>query len=125
MIAGRVTSDRQAMVSVEVQAPKGRRETVEAIVDTGFTGYVTLPADRIARLGLPLLGLRRMTVADGSPAVLMVYEVVVHWHGAALRVQALEVDGGALLGMALLDGSRLSIDVVAGGSVRIAPIDGS
>lgn len=34
----------------------------------------------------------------------------------------LGIEGGALLGMALLHGSRLSMDVVADGPLRIEPI---
>lgn len=122
MIAGRVTSDRLAIVSLQLQAANRRRETVAAVIDTGFTGYLALPADRIARLGLPPLGLRRMTLADGSPGVFMVHEVAVHWHGALLRVQALENDGGALLGMGLLRGSRLTMDVLDDGPVHVEPV---
>lgn len=63
-----------------------------------------------------------MTLADGSPGVFMVHEVAVHWHGALLHVQALEIDGGALLGMGLLHGSRLTMDVLEDGPVHIEPI---
>jgi clan AA aspartic protease len=122
MITGRVTSNRDAVVPLQLQAADGSPETVDAVVDTGFTEFVALPADRIAGLGLPLAGLQRIFLADGSATVLMAYEAVVHWHGEDLAVEALEVDAGALIGMALLEGSRLTIDVARGGSVQIEPM---
>jgi len=122
MIPGRVTAERQAVVRLRVQASDGHAETVEAVVDTGFTEFIALPPDRIARLGLPLAGLQQMLLGDGSVAVLAVYEVVVQWRGGAVAVQALEVEGGALVGMGLLQGSRPTMDVVTDGPVRIEPI---
>ena len=121
MIAGRVTADREAVVQVE--ASDGQSHAIEAVIDTGFTEFLALPSARIASLQLPLAGLQRMTLADGTVAVLAVYEGVVHWHGARRTVQVIEVDGGALLGMALLDGSRMTMEVCDGGAVSIEPLD--
>jgi len=122
MIVGRVTADREAVVPVPVEAADGQSHAIEAVIDTGFTEFLALPSARIASLHLPLAGLQRMTLADGTVAVLAVYEVGVHWHGARRTVQVLEVEGGALLGMALLDGSRMTMDVCAGGEVSIEPM---
>lgn len=122
MITGRVTSEREAVVPLQLQAPEGQPETVEAVIDTGFTEFVALPPDRVAGLGLPLVGLQQMILADGSITTVSVHEAVVHWHGARLPVQALEVQGGVLLGMALLRASRVTMDIVEDGPVRIEPM---
>jgi clan AA aspartic protease len=122
MIQGRVTSQRQALITVEVYGPRGPSEPADMIVDTGFTGFLALPSDLIARLGLPCLGLRTAFLADGREAVLNLFEAVMEWHGQLRRVLALEVRRGALLGMALLHGSRLTMDAVENGPVRIEPI---
>ena len=122
MIAGRVTSEREAVVTVQISAPHGRPQTVDAVIDTGFTESVALPPDRIAGLELPLRGVERVSLADGSETLLVVYWGVVHWHGTALLVPVLETEAGALLGMALLHGSRLCMDVVQDGPVRIEAI---
>ena len=50
------------------------------------------------------------------------FEAVVDWHGQRRRVAALEIRRGALLGMALLEGSLLTLRVTADGPVRIEPI---
>ena len=122
MITGRVTPDREAVVGLRIEAPNGRSEVIGAVVDTGFTGFVALPGDVIGRLGLPIKGLQDTTLADGTGAVLVAYEPVVHWMGRRLVVTALEVEDEALLGMALLLGSLLTMEIKDGGRVEIAPM---
>jgi predicted aspartyl protease len=53
MISGEVNAYREAVVRLPVRSPRGREQAIEAIVDTGFNGYLTLPPDVIAELGLP------------------------------------------------------------------------
>jgi clan AA aspartic protease len=122
VITGRVTADREAVIPIQVQAAERGLQSFDAVIDTGFTEFLALPPDCIAALRLPLAGLQRMTLADGSVAVLAVHEAVVHWHDAPVAVQALEIDGGALLGMAMLQGSRLTVDALEGGPARIDAI---
>jgi clan AA aspartic protease len=122
MIEGRVTAQRQATITVRVRAIQGPSEPAEMTIDTGFTGFLALPSDLIARLGLPCLGLKTGILADGREAVLNQFEAVVDWHGERRRVTALEVRRCALLGMGLLDGSRVTFDVVENGPLRIEPL---
>ncbi len=51
MIQGVVNARHEAIVRLEVQGPDGV-ESVEAIVDTGFTSALTLPTATVAALGL-------------------------------------------------------------------------
>jgi predicted aspartyl protease len=64
----------------------------------------------------------RGLLADGSEAVLDVYEVVVDWDGHRHRVPADSADIDPLVGMSLLRGYRLRIDVMAGGNVTVEAI---
>ena len=122
MITGRVTARREAIVQLQLRAADGSPDTVEAIIDTGFTGFLALPADWIGALGLPLAGLQRTFLADGSETVLIAYEATVHWHGEEVVVKTLEVERSALVGMSLLDGSLVTMEITKGGSVRIEPM---
>jgi clan AA aspartic protease len=61
---------------------------IEAWVDTGFTGELVLPQDRIAALGLPRSAVVTAELGDGSQTVLEVYSCLIEWFG---RVQQIEV----------------------------------
>ena len=43
MIEGVVNANLEAVVTLSLQDPSGRTREVEAVVDTGFNGYLTLP----------------------------------------------------------------------------------
>ena len=122
MIAGRVTAEREALVPLQVRALGGRPETVEAVVDTGFSEFLALPWALIERLGLPYYGDSIFTLADGGEAHLPVYRVLVEWHGSPRPVSVVATEAGALVGMALIEGSRLTLDAIPDGPVRIQPI---
>ena len=51
MIVGRVNAYREAVISLSVEGSGGRRREIDAVVDTGFNGYLTLPATLIQELG--------------------------------------------------------------------------
>ena len=70
-------------------------------------------------LSLPLLGSAPATLADGTAVILEVYETLVVWHGLPRSVECLVTEGGPLIGMTLLRGSALRIQVVEGGAVEI------
>jgi predicted aspartyl protease len=66
LISGVVTPDREAIVRVYLQPSSGPRYDLEAVVDTGFAGYLTLPAAVIASLGYRLGGRAQVILGDGS-----------------------------------------------------------
>ena len=122
MIAGIVTSRLEAVVSISVHAPKGQSETLSAVIDTGFSGFITLPPDLIARMELPYSATESMVLANGSESPFRIFKATVHWHGQRMAVPVHESDADALVGMALLYGSRLIMDIVENGPVRVEPI---
>ena len=52
MITGVVTNDRQAVIHLTVRGPAGQEQEIEAIIDTGFDGWLSLPSSLVAGLGL-------------------------------------------------------------------------
>ena len=52
MITGVVTTDREAIIQLEVHGPALQIEVVDAIIDTGFDGWLSLPPALIGQLGL-------------------------------------------------------------------------
>ena len=52
MITGSVNARREAIIQLGVLGPDGQRQTVDAVIDTGFNGFLTLPEQAVAALGL-------------------------------------------------------------------------
>lgn len=125
MISGKVSPDREATIDIDVSGPSQQPQRTEVVIDTGFNGYLTLPKKRIHDLRLPFVGNRRATLGDGNVVVLDVYLATVSWHGHEREVLALQSDGGPLIGMSLLAGSRVTLDVADGGAVRIDELPGT
>ena len=53
MIEGVVNADYEAIIPLRIQGPDGRTRDIEAVVDTGFTDFLTLPPALVDELGLP------------------------------------------------------------------------
>jgi clan AA aspartic protease len=119
MITGAVNADLEAIVRLVVRGPGGQEQEIPAVVDTGFNAFLTLPPALIAALGRTKIGLGRVTLADGSEGLSDIYEATVIWDGRPRTIEADAADTACLLGMALLDGHELRVQVVDGGSVTI------
>lgn len=119
MIEGTVNDVPEAIVALSLHGPAGRMIEVDAIVDTGFTGFLTLPSAVVAELDLPFVFGSRATLADGSETNFDTYRVTVLWEGRPRPVLADEADTTPLVGMALLDNHTLFIEVEEGGRVAI------
>ena len=104
---------------VSVWGPQQRKLAVEAVVDTGFNDYLTLPIQAIDSLELELKEVVEAQLADGSFVNLPIYVGWVEWLGDERRVAICAAEGDPLLGMALLHGSKLTIEAVPGGQVII------
>ena len=118
MITGMVRAG-EARVRLKIRGTRGREQEIDAIVDTGFTGSLTLSPALIAALGLRWQSLDRGTLADGSECLFDVYEAKVVWDRRTRRILINEADAEPLVGMALLDGYELNIQVRPRGKVTI------
>jgi len=52
MITGVVTENREAVIRLAVGGPTDQQQEIEAVVDTGFDGWFSLPPALIAQLEL-------------------------------------------------------------------------
>jgi len=99
--------------------PSGQSVEFEAVIDTGFSGFLTLPASLIATLQLRWLGRQDGILADGQIHVFDVYGATIIWDNQTRLVEVDAADAEPLLGMNLLRGHKLEIEVMEGGSVSI------
>jgi clan AA aspartic protease len=123
MILGKVNADREAIVQLIVRGPSGLQEKIEAVVDTGFDGWRSLPAEFVRRLDLQWLRRGSAILADGSETVYDCFAGTVIWHRRRRQIPIDQVNTVPLIGMALLEGCTLQIVVTAGGKVTIKPLD--
>jgi clan AA aspartic protease len=118
MITGTV-SRRRAYVDLTIRAPDGQEHEIEAVLDTGFTGVLTLPPAAVAALSLPYLGPEPAKLADGTRIMLALHRAILLWDGQERVIRVLAMDGAPLIGMSLLDGSNVHLEVTEGGLVTI------
>jgi predicted aspartyl protease len=64
----------------------------------------------------------RALLADGTESVFDIYEATVVWDGRPRRVAVDAADIEPLVGMRLLNGYELTMQVVVGGQVRITAL---
>jgi clan AA aspartic protease len=119
MIIGSVNAAIEAEVPLTVISPGGRQQSILAIIDTGFTGYLTLPPQLIATLRSPFLRNSHVVLGDGSISSFNYYQGTIIWDGVRKRIPIAASDTVSLLGMDLLHGYRLTIDTISGGRVTI------
>jgi len=94
---------------------------VDAVIDTGFNGFLTLPRAMVHTLQLPLAGNRQVTLGDGSTVVLDLYLATVLWDTQPREVLVLAAESSPLMGMAMLYGNCVLLHVVDNGDVLIDP----
>lgn len=123
MITGRVSADgSEAVIPLSLRDRYDRQVEIEAVIDTGFTGHLTLPLDVVDSLDLPMRGSGEVMLTDGTISTLPIYRVEVLWYARSRSVPAYAAPGGALLGMDMLRGSELRVEAVGGGNVTIKPL---
>jgi clan AA aspartic protease len=118
MMHGQVNDDCEAVIAITIHGPGGVY-TVDAVIDTGFNGDLSLPSDLISQLQLPWRDTGWAVLADDSMILVDLFEAMVEWHGAERQIFVDEGCSSPLLGMSLLHGSELHIKVVEGGSVVV------
>ena len=118
MITGVVKYD-EARIRLKVRGRQGRELEVELVVDTGYSGALTLPPALISTLGLRWRSVDRATLAEGSICIFQVYEGKLDRDGKARTILIDEADADPLLGMRLLRGHELRMQVRARGKVIV------
>lgn len=122
MIEGRVTNDLEAHIELSLELPGGDVAIIDAVIDTGYDGKLILPREFLESWALPIIGTRKVMMADGSLDEWPRYDAIVLWHNTQRHVDILASEGEILVGMELLQGSRLTIEITDGGRVEIRPL---
>ena len=118
MMTGTVNGSREAILPLRVTGPAGSA-VVPAVIDTGFSGFLTLSPGTVLALGLVYVMRGASTLADGSRDEYDMYRADIEWFGTPRRVLVSAVGTEALLGMGLLAGCELRVEAVPGGAVEV------
>lgn len=119
MITGTVNSRLEILIDLPVLNSIGQAQDV---LDTGFTGSLTLPPIIITSLGLPWRSQGQAVLGNGSVEQFDIYIAMVLWDGISRQILVQAIDTPPLIGMALLSGYDLRARVKAGGDVQIESI---
>ena len=92
---------------------------IDAVIDTGFTDFLTLPLTIITSLNLQLYSREEVTLGNGSVGIFDVYPGFVIWDGEFKRIDINAAETLPLMGMNLLYGYRMQLDAIANGKVTI------
>ncbi len=119
MMQGIVNQNCEATIRLVVGNTDSQRQMIDAVIDTGFTGFLTLPFSVLADLNLRAYRREEGILGDGSTCIFDVYRGLVIWDGELRRIDINESDTEPLVGMSLLYGYRMQLDAIEGGMVTI------
>ena len=117
MISG-IFRDGHPRLELEVLGIDGPAR-IEFIVDTGFEGYLTVPASLAFRLSAGPYRDTIRSMADGSDLECPAFDLSFTWNGEERVVEVIILAGKPLLGTELLEGCSLHVDIWHGGPVEI------
>lgn len=118
MMQGRVNQRCEAVISVAVKGG-GKLKSIDAVIDTGFNGFLSLPIAIIMELNLLWSYRDRATLGGGSETLFDIYDAKVIWNGQYREIEVNAAETEPLLGMRMLKGYRLRVDTIEGGVVTI------
>ena len=122
MIVGKVNADDEPIIRVFILTQSGMPHELQATVDTGFNEFLSLPTDLIDALQLPFLAYENVILANGSEEQCAVHKVMVLWDGQPREARVQANEGAPLIGMSLMRGYRLTVDVEVDGAVILERI---
>jgi clan AA aspartic protease len=118
MMQGYVNTSYEAVISLVIKHDS-KLKSINAVIDTGFTGFLSLPQSIIDELELPWSYSDFATLGDGSETLFDIHEASVIWDGQFREIEINSADTEPLLGMSMLRGYRLEVDTIQGGLVTI------
>ncbi len=125
MVTGRVVASEATLkpvVELHVYGRSGNRARVQAVVDTGFTEQLTLPAYAVDALNLPFVFDEKLTMANDESITFDVFIASIDWGGRLREVKVHLAEGAPLIGMDMLRDYDLHVRAVPEGLVSIQPV---
>jgi clan AA aspartic protease len=122
MMQGTVNLNCEGTIPLVVSNQNRQTQLIDAVIDTGYTGFLSLPREIIVTLNLPWSGIDRGTLGDGSEVTFEVYTEAVIWDGQYRNIPVNKAETDPLIGMSLLYRYDLQIRAMEGGNVTIKAV---
>lgn len=122
MITGTINGRFEAVIKLTLFDSDGESHEFDAILDTGFTGSLTLPPSIIEALGLRWRSRSSAVLANGESLAFDLFIATLMWDGSPRKILVQSIENVPLLGMAMLEEHDLTARVVVGGVVRIEKV---
>ncbi len=113
---------RRILIDLVLRGFGDQEAELEFVLDTGFTGVLTMPPSVCEALELQYIRPQPANLADGSSVVLEVYQAALVWHSGVYDVEVLAMEGAPLIGMTLLEDSEVRFQGREGGFASIKPL---
>ena len=117
-----MNSEREAIVELVVIGNNNLAKTIHAVIDTGYTGFLTLSPALTLELQLTWYMQQQGMLGDGSVRLFNVYEASIIWDGQERAIEVNEADADCPVGMGLMEGYELVIRNVPGGVVTLSSL---
>ena len=126
MITGIVNPDFDPINHISICGSDGKVYTQDAIVDTGFNGWLSLPPDLIAKWNLKWKrrGRAFLVMEVNASSMSIKYKAVLFSGGNFLTILIDEGDSEPLVGMSVMEGYQLMVQVPEGGHVELSKVHG-
>ena len=104
MIVGQVNARTKAVIPLQIYDAYGQLVHLDVTVDTGFSGYLTLPSVTITQLQLIYDRTETYTLGDNNTVDFDLYRATLCWDGQDRLVFVLSTESEPLVGMSTLRG---------------------
>jgi clan AA aspartic protease len=122
MITRSLNRRLEGHVPLTIRGPASQAE-IEFLVDTGFNGFVSMSSDQVAKLDLEWSRYQTAALADAEEFLVGLYEAEAFWDGGWRTIEVAALGATCLLGMQMLRGYSLTIDVIENGTLTITRLD--
>lgn len=119
---GAVNARLEAVLRLRLRGPGGAEAELDAVIDTGYTGVLTLPTVVAEALGLDRGVGGEAVLADGTACRFDTFAAEVGWGGGWRGVEVYALGNEVLVGMRFLAGHELRVEVVDRGAVEVTDL---
>ncbi len=121
-IEGRCNTALELILELHVINDQQQAILVDAVIDTGFSGAVSVPKAVVDQLNLVFARRVVGNLADGSTTLVELYFARLLCGERLVDTEIAAAGTQALIGVQFLAGQRLTADFVLDGSVKLVPI---